>query len=129
MTQEETKAKPTVLIIEDEQFLCSLMLKKLESSGFTARGVFGGEEGLKAVEELKPEAILLDLLLPGIDGFEVIRRLKKDERFKKVPILVISNLGEPSDISKARELGALDYLIKTNYSPDEIVSKVWQALK
>lgn len=127
--EEAVKPKPTILIIEDEQFLCSLMLKKLESSGFVARGVFGGEEGLTAVEELKPDAILLDLLLPGIDGFEVIRRLKKDERFKKVPILVISNLGEPSDINRARELGAVDYLIKTNYSPDEIVSKVWQVLK
>ncbi len=127
--EENQKAKPTVLIIEDEQFLCSLMLKKLESSGFVARGVFGGEEGLKAVEEMKPDAILLDLLLPGIDGFEVIQRLKGDERFKKVPILVISNLGEPSDISRARELGAIDYLIKTNYSPDEIVAKVWQVLK
>jgi len=129
MMETGEKAKPTILIIEDEQFLCSLMLKKLESSGFLARGVFGGEEGLKAVEELKPDAILLDLLLPGIDGFEVMRRLKKDERFKEVPILIISNLGEPSDITKARELGAIDYLIKTNYSPDEIVTKVWQVLK
>ncbi len=116
--------KPSVLIIEDEQMLCGLMVKKLERSGFAVQGVFDGEMGIRAIEKKKPDVILLDLLLPGIDGFEVLRHLKSDQRFKDIPVIIVSNLGEPSDVAKARNAGAAEYIIKANYSPDQIVKKV-----
>ena len=115
-----------ILIIEDEQFLSGLMVKKLELSGFTVKGVVDGEKGIQAVEAEKPDVILLDLLLPGIDGFEVLRRLKNDQRSSDIPVIVISNLGEPSDIEKAKNAGATEYMIKANSSPDQIVKKIWE---
>lgn len=117
-------SKPLILLVEDEQFLCRLLMKKLEISGFTVRQAFDGESGLQSVEQEKPDLILLDLLLPGIDGFEVLRRLKADERFKDIPIIVLSNLGEHVDIEKAKQIGAVEYLVKAQYAPDEILRKV-----
>ena len=78
------------------------------------------------MEEQRPDVILLDLLLPGIDGFEVLRRLKSDNRFSDIPIIIVSNLGEPADIEKAKNSGAAEYIIKANYSPDQIAKKVWE---
>ena len=121
-------AKADILIIEDEQFLGNLLIKKLENSGFYVRGVFDGEAGLKAVEKKKPSLILLDLVLPGMDGWEVLRRLKEDKRSKDIPVLIISNLGEPSDITKGKKAGAVDYIIKADYSPQQIVDKVASVL-
>lgn len=117
-----------ILIIEDEQFLCSLLVRKLENSGFRVRGVFDGEAGMKAVQEKKPGLILLDLILPGMDGWEVLRRLKDDKRFQDIPVLIISNLGEPSDIARGRKAGAAEYLIKAEYSPQQIVEKISHVL-
>lgn len=115
--------KPYVLVIEDEQFLCELMIKKLENSGFVVRGVFDGEAGLRAVSERRPDLILLDVLLPGIDGFEVLRRLKGGE-FKDIPVVVFSNLSEAKDIERAMKNGASFYIIKAQYSPEQIAYKV-----
>lgn len=123
-----SKDSYSVLIIEDERFLCDLLRKKLENSGLEVRGAFDGETGLKNIEADKPDLILLDLLLPGMDGFEVLRRLKKDERFRNIPVLIISNLSEPNDVAKAKKEGAEEYLIKANYSPQMIADKVWEYL-
>lgn len=133
MTIQDSKRKPSkglysILIIEDERFLCDLLRKKLENSGLEVRGALDGETGLKDIEIRKPDLILLDLLLPGMDGFEVLRRLKKDERFQNIPVLIISNLSEPNDVAKARKEGAEDYLIKANFSPQMIADKVWEYL-
>jgi len=120
--------KKDILIIEDEQFLGSLLIKKLENSGFYVRSFFDGEAGLKAVEEKKPDLVLLDIILPGMDGWEVLRRLKEKKHLKDIPILIISNLGEPGDITKGRKAGAVDYIIKADYSPQQIVDKVANVL-
>lgn len=125
---KNTKNAYRVLIIEDERFLCDLLRKKLENSGLEVRGAFDGETGLKNIEADKPDLILLDLLLPGMDGFEVLRRLKKDERFQNIPVLIISNLSEPNDVAKAQKEGAEEYLIKADYSPQMIADKVWEYL-
>ena len=123
------KAIPSdILIIEDEQFLLNLLMRKLENSGFRVRGAFDGETGMKAVQEKKPDLVLLDLVLPGMDGWEVLRRLKDDKRFQAIPVLIISNLGESSDIVRGRKAGAVEYLIKAEYSPQQIVEKVSHTL-
>lgn len=123
-----TDDKPRILIIEDEEFLCKLLARKLEQSGFVVKSAFDGESGLEVVAADAPDLILLDLLLPGIDGFEVIRRLKSDPKANMIPIVIISNLGEPGDIASATKLGAAEYLVKAEYTPDQIVKKVWRHL-
>ena len=124
MARLRGQAKKDILIIEDEQFLGSLLIKKLENSGFYVRSFFDGEAGLKEVEKKKPDLILLDIVLPGMDGWEVLRRLKEKKHLKDIPVLIISNLGEPGDITKGRKAGATDYIIKADYSPQQIVDKV-----
>jgi two-component system alkaline phosphatase synthesis response regulator PhoP len=118
--------KPKVLIIEDEKFLCELVQKKLETAGMAAVGAFTGEDGLLAIGKDRPDIILLDLLLPGMDGFEVLYKIKSDETLKNIPVIVVSNLGERKEIEKAFQLGAAEYFVKTNHSLNEIVDKVWE---
>lgn len=120
--------KPVVLIIEDEQFLCRLLVKKLGSSGFAVHVALDGENGLKVVQRKLPDIILLDILLPGIDGFEVLRRLKSNVNSKGIPVIIISNLSEARDIDKAKQNGATDYLIKAQSSPQQIVDKVRECI-
>ena len=128
ITKKPEITTPDILIIEDEHFLSSLLSKKLENSGFKVRGASDGETGIKEIERKRPELILLDLILPGMDGWEVLRRLKKEKQFKDIPVLIISNLGEPTDIAKGKKTGAVDYIIKAEYSPQQITEKVAQIL-
>lgn len=83
-----------------------------------------GEKGLKLALSKEPDLILLDLILPGINGFEVLKVLKKDEAAKKIPVILLTNLSQKEDIEQGLALGADDYLIKTNFMPSEIVEKV-----
>ena len=123
-TSKETGEKPFVLIVEDEQFLCNLLVRKLENSGLNVKGVFDSEMAFEAVAKKRPGLILLDILLPGMDGFEVLRRFKADANLKSIPIIILSNLGEPRDIDKAMKAGAAAYLVKANNSPDQVLKKV-----
>jgi len=116
--------KSNVLIIEDEKFLYNLLEQKFQSAGINVDGAIDGETALKKIAEHAPDLILLDLLLPGIDGFEVLKRLKQDERFKHIPVIVISNLGETRDIDSVIKLGASEYIIKAESSPQEITDIV-----
>lgn len=117
-----------LLIIEDDKFLRDLISQKLSKEGFEITGSVDGDDGLKKVNEEKPSLILLDLILPGIDGFEVLRRLKQKPETEKIPVVVLSNLGQKDDIDKAKSLGAVDYLIKAHFTPGEIVDKVKDVL-
>jgi len=83
-----------------------------------------GEEGLKRIREDKPDLILLDLILPGVDGFEVLSKLKEDPTLASIPVIILSNLGQREDIEKGLKLGAIDYLVKAHFTPNEIVDKV-----
>lgn len=127
---EETSSEDekTVLVIEDDQFLRDLIVRKLEEEGFKTLQAIDGEEGLRTIRENKPKIVLLDLILPGIDGFEVLKQMKEDPTFFDVPVIVLSNLGQKDDIDRGLKLGALDYLIKAHFTPGEIVEKVKEAL-
>ena len=118
-TSKETGEKPFILIVEDEQFLCNLLVRKLENSGLNVKGVFDSEMAFEAVAKKRPGLILLDILLPGMDGFEVLRRFKADANLKSIPIIILSNLGD-----KAMKAGAAAYLVKANNSPDQVLKKV-----
>jgi len=120
---------PKVLIVEDDQFLAELITKKLDEEGFDVVYAADGEKGWVAAQKDKPDIILLDLLLPGIDGFEVMENIKKDENLSKIPIIVISNYGQESKIQRAMSLGAKDYLVKANFTTGEIADKVRSVLE
>lgn len=122
-------SKVKILLIEDDKFLSRLITNKLAKEGFLVKAVIDGESGLKELEKARPDIILLDILLPSIDGFEVLAKVKaKDSRMKAVPVLLLSNLGEDEYISKGLSLGANDYLIKSNFTTDEIVKKITNIL-
>lgn len=120
--------KQTVLIVEDDEFLRSLAAKRLEKDGFNIQVAVDGETAVATAKEVKPDVIVLDLLLPGLDGFEVLEKLKADEGLKAVPVIVFSNLGQKEDIERAQYLGAVSFLVKSNFTLDDLLEKVREQL-
>ena len=118
-----------VLIIEDDEFLRGLINKKLTAEGFNMISAIDGEEGIKKAKEEKPDLILLDLVLPNVDGFEVLSKIKEDPVSSSIPVIILSNLSRKEDIDKGVKLGAVDYIIKAQFTPEEIVDKVKAILK
>jgi len=117
-----------ILIIEDDKFLRELISRKLINDGFKIEEAIDGEEGLKKLQEVKPDLILLDLILPGLDGFEVLERAKDNPSTSMIPILILSNLGQRDEIERGLKLGAVDFLVKAHFTPEEIVDKVKEIL-
>ncbi len=113
-----------ILIIEDEEIMYSLLSKKLRQEGYEVEVAKNGEEGLEKMEEIKPDLILLDIIMPKKGGFEVMEEMRKKEELKNIPVVVISNSGQPVELDKAKELGARDWLIKTEFDPTEVIEKV-----
>lgn len=118
------KTKPTVLIVEDDEFLQDVLLTKFKSLGIEALVAEGGKKALVLMKEKKPVLVLLDLVMSDTDGFEVLRRAKADKEISHIPIVVLSNLGQESDIERAKNLGARDFLVKAHYTPSEIIEKI-----
>lgn len=125
----QKSGKRTVLVVEDDQFLRDLIVRKLEEEGLNTIQAIDGEEGVRLIRENKPDIVLLDLILPGIDGFEVLMQAKADTNISGIPIIILSNLGQKDDIDRGLQLGAKDYLIKAHFTPGEIVQKVKDILK
>jgi len=119
----------TILIIEDDKFLRELIAQKLIKEGYKTSEAVDGEDGIKKVKEEKPALVLLDLILPGIDGFEVLSKMKEDPVLALIPVIILSNLGQKEDVERGLKLGAVDYLIKAHFTPGEIIEKVSNALK
>jgi len=117
-------AKKTVLIVEDDEFLRSLTAKRLEKENYAIEVAVDGENAISVLDTLKPDIILLDLLLPGKDGFEVLKKIRSTETVKTVPVVIFSNLGQKEDIEKAKALGVDDFLIKANFTLDDVVAKI-----
>jgi len=113
-----------ILIIEDEEIMVDLLQRKLTVAGYEISVAKNGEEGLEKMKEVKPDLILLDIIMPKMGGFEVMEEMQKDKELKKFPVIVISNSGQPVEIDKAQELGAKDWLIKTEFDPQEVINKV-----
>jgi DNA-binding response OmpR family regulator len=113
-----------IAIIEDDEFLRSLTVSKLEKAGFTVVTAGNGEEGISLVRKEHPDLLILDLMLPTMSGFEVLESIRKDTEVAATKVIVFSNLGEESDIKKAEALKASDYLIKANFTLDEVIEKV-----
>lgn len=113
-----------ILIVEDDKFLRELISQKLVKEGFNISEAVDGEEGVKKIKEEKPDLVLLDLILPGIDGFEVLAKTKEDPELVPIPVIILSNLGQKEDVERGLKLGAADYLIKAHFTPGEIIEKI-----
>ncbi len=116
-----------VLIVEDDAFLAGIYSSKFQSEGFLVDHAGDGEEALKLAQKM-PDIILLDILLPKMDGFEVLKHLKKDTKTKNIPVILLTNLGQKSDVEFGLKQGAVDYLIKAHFMPQETVDKVKKVL-
>jgi DNA-binding response OmpR family regulator len=111
-----------VLIIEDEEVLANVLLAKLTKVGYDVKVSVNGEDGLVKINEWNPDIILLDIIMPKVDGYEVMKNLQKKNN--KIPIIIISNSGQPVELEKIKKLGAVDYMIKAQIDVEEIVEKV-----
>jgi DNA-binding response OmpR family regulator len=117
-----------IVIIEDEAALQDALKKAFVSGGYEVQQAFDGEEGIELIRSSKPDIVLLDLVLPKKHGFEVLQEMKTDDAIKDVPVLVLTNLEESTEVMKAIELGARGYLIKANYALKEVLAKVKDVL-
>ncbi len=121
-------AQKLVLIAEDDAFLAGIYSSKFQSEGFKVEHAPDGEEALKIAQKSVPDIILLDILMPKMDGFEVLKHLKKDPKTKNIPVILLTNLGQKSDVEFGLKQGAVDYLIKAHFMPQETVDKVKKVL-
>lgn len=119
----------TILFIEDEPALQKVAGEILRQKGFNVKSAVDGEEGLRIIREIKPDLVLLDLILPQKDGFEVLKEIKASDNTKDIPVVILTNLEDAQDVEKALELGATTYLVKANYELEDIVKKVKEILK
>lgn len=118
-----------VLLVEDDSFLSNIYKTKFELEGFKITTAEDGALGLELAKKKKPDIILLDILLPKMDGFMVLEKLKADSAIASIPVILLTNLGQKDDVDKGLKLGAVDYLIKAHFKPSETVEKVYEALK
>jgi len=127
MAQENNKYK--ILIVEDDAFLIEIYSTKLDLEGFTTLQATSGERGLEIAKKEKPDIMLLDILLPKLDGFDVLKMLQKDEETKNIPVILLTNLSQKEDVHRGLELGAKDYLIKAHFMPSEVIKKIKAVMK
>lgn len=118
-----------VLIIEDDSFLQNLEATKIKKSGFDVMSAQTGEEAMKKIMEPNIDIIILDLLLPNFDGFEILKKIKETDKTKDIPIIVFSNLSETKDIERAISMGATKFMVKSNFSLEELISHINQLIK
>ncbi|HBI97090.1 MAG: Two-component response regulator [Candidatus Falkowbacteria bacterium GW2011_GWC2_38_22] len=123
---EEQKIK--ILLIEDDPFLLSMYSTKFEAEGFVVITADDGEKGLKAAGGERADIIMLDILMPKMNGFEVLEKLKADEKTKDIPVILLTNLNQKDEIEKGLVLGADDYMIKAHFMPSEVVAKIRKVL-
>lgn len=119
----------TILFIEDEPSLQKTLGDTLRNGGYNVISALDGQNGLKLAKTKKPDLILLDLILPKLNGFDVLRELKDDETTKDIPVIILTNLESIEDVNKAIELGANTYLVKAQYSLKEVFEKIKKALR
>lgn len=123
-----TDKKDKILIIEDDQFLQKIYGNKLRAEGFEVSQAIEGNEGLRKINEEKPNLIILDLILPGKNGFDILAEIKNNEETRGTPVIILSNLGQDKDVKRGLDMGAKDYLIKTDIKLSEVLAKVREFL-
>lgn len=118
-----------VFLIEDDRFLREMLSQKLSDQKMKVVVAVDGKSAIEMIKTIRPDLVLSDLLLPDVDGFDVLAEIQKNPNFTNVPVLVLSNLDKPEDIKRAKDLGAKDFMVKSNFTSNEIVAKVKEFLK
>ncbi|MDD5032114.1 MAG: response regulator [Patescibacteria group bacterium] len=118
-----------ILIVEDDQMICSMYKTKFEAEGLTCLIANDGLSGLELAKKENPNLIMLDVILPQLDGFSILKELKADSKTKSIPVIMLTNLGTDEDKKKGEELGAADYWVKASLTPTEISKKIKEHLK
>lgn len=117
-----------ILIVEDDSFLQGLASNKLEKEGFTVWGAANSDEANKVLDTESPDVVLLDLVLPGTDGFGILKHIRETEKTKNIPVVIFSNLSDDSDIKRAKDLGATEFMVKSNFTLDELSDRIKELL-
>lgn len=118
-----------ILLVEDEDFIRELYKRQLDLAGFQTDAFGNGNEALAALAQNQYDLILLDIMLPGMNGLQILKRLRGEEKTKNTPVFLLTNLGQESAMKEGTELGATEYIIKASITPDQIVTKVKNVLK
>lgn len=116
--------KQKVLLVEDDKMIIDMYTLKFTQEGYDVMQAENGKDGLDMAKKTNPDIVLLDIILPQMDGFTVLKALKADGNTKEIPVVLLTNLGQDGDVKKGLELGAVDYLIKANFTPSQVVDKV-----
>ncbi|OGF24186.1 hypothetical protein A3H09_02470 [Candidatus Falkowbacteria bacterium RIFCSPLOWO2_12_FULL_45_13] len=119
----------TILLVEDDATISSIYRAKFEADGFKVLTAIDGASGLELIKKEAPDIVMLDVILPGLDGFSVLEEAKKDKSTKDIPVVMLTNLGTPDDKIKGQKMGAKDYFIKASLTPGEISEKIKEILK
>ncbi|MBN1262899.1 MAG: response regulator [Candidatus Pacebacteria bacterium] len=114
----------TILLVEDDLPMVKMYSTKFKTEGFNVETAYDGEEGLVKLAEKKIDLVVLDLMIPKIGGMDVLEKVRTNERLNKIPVIILSNLSQDQDIKKAKELGVQHFLIKSNYTPSQVVAFV-----
>lgn len=118
----------SILFVEDDSFLVDIYVTKLKEVGLSVRTAADGEECLRKMEKQVPDVLLLDIVLPHTDGWEILRKVKENDKYKKVKVIILSNLGQKEEVEKGLKLGAEKYLIKAKYTPSQVVKEIRKTL-
>ncbi|MCH7605112.1 response regulator [Patescibacteria group bacterium] len=123
------KKNRKILIIEDDIFLAELLIGDLEQTGIDLDLVPDAEKAMEKIKENQPDLIILDIILPGMSGFEFLANIKANKKLSSIPIIILSNLGQKSEIEKGMKLGAQAFLVKANFELDELVQRIQEAVE
>ena len=123
------KKKPVILLAEDDKFLQRMYSIKFEKEGIDVLVASDGQKAIELLQKHKPALALIDILMPKMDGFDVLEKIKKDESLKAIPVIMLTNLSEVEDVGRAKKLGAEEYIIKSHFLPSEVVDVVRKYLK
>lgn len=127
--QSVRKKKRSILIVDDDKFLLDMYALKFNERGFQVLTALSSEDALISLKEHKPDVILLDIVMPGMDGFELLKKVKEEHITDNSLTIVLSNLGQESDIDRAKQIGANGYIVKASATPGEIVKRVIEYLE
>jgi len=117
-----------ILFVEDDPLIIKIYTTRLSADGHTVVSAENGEEGIKMAEQVIPDLIILDIMMPRMDGFEVLKRIRENQNLKKIPVIMYSNLNNEEEIDRAKKMGVNEFLIKANLSPTQMVSKIKEYL-
>lgn len=129
MPKQDVEHKQLIILIEDEQILSELLKRKLEKAGYHVEAAGDGDAGLQLVDDLKPDLVLLDMMLPKMNGFSVLEQMTERKLLPGLPVIIISNSGQDIELERALKMGVRDYLVKVNFDPDEVLERVRRILR